>query len=145
MDDIPKISRMHVEAMEQTEDDAVWVPEGQHLVLLRVIGRKSGREQKVALPIWRDPQGHRIVVASFAGAPQHPDWFLNLRDREANPEVLVRAQGGNSFWSRAEMLEGDDYTRTWDALTADRAWYRDYQAKTDRRIPLVRLPETRPA
>ena len=145
MDEIPKITRMHVEAMQQSEEDAVWVPAGQHLVLLRVIGRKSGREQKVALPIWRDPQGHRIVVASFGGAPQHPDWLLNLRDREANPEVLVRAQGGKSFWSRVEILEGDEYTRTWEALTADRAWYRGYQAKTDRRIPLVRLPETRPA
>ena len=145
MDEIPKISRMHVEAMEQTDDDAVWVPSGQHLVLLRVIGRKSGREQKVALPVWRDPQGHRIVVASFAGAPHHPAWFVNLRDREANPEVLVRAQGGLVFWSRAEILEGDEYRTIWDALTADRAWYNDYQAKTERRIPLVRLPETRPA
>ncbi|HVM65272.1 MAG TPA: nitroreductase/quinone reductase family protein [Acidimicrobiales bacterium] len=145
MDEIPKISRMHVEAMEQTDDDAVWVPSGQHLVLLRVIGRKSGREQKVALPVWRDPQGHRIVVASFAGAPHHPAWFVNLRDREANPEVLVRAQGGHVFWSRAEILEGDEYRTIWDALTADRAWYNDYQAKTERRIPLVRLPETRPA
>jgi deazaflavin-dependent oxidoreductase (nitroreductase family) len=145
MDEIPKITRMHVEAMQQSEDDAVWRPAGQHLVLLRVIGRKSGREQKVALPIWRDAQGHRIVVASFGGAPQHPDWFLNLRDREANPEVLVRAQGGKRFWSRVEILDGDEYTRTWEALTSDRAWYRDYQAKTDRRIPLVRLPETRSA
>ena len=145
MDEIPKITRMHVEAMQQSEDDAVWQPAGQHLVLLRVIGRKSGREQKVALPIWRDAEGNRIVVASFAGAPQHPDWFLNLRDRDANPEVLVRAQGGRQFWSRVEILDGDEYTRTWEALTADRAWYRDYQAKTERRIPLVRLPETRPA
>jgi hypothetical protein len=30
-------------------------------------------------------------------------------------------------------------------LVADRAWYDDYQAKTARRIPLVRLTETRPA
>lgn len=145
LDEIPKISRMHVAAMEQSDDDAVWVPEGQHLVLLRVIGRRSGNEQKVALPYWRDAEGRRIVVASFAGAPRHPDWFLNLEDRTANPEVLVRAQGRHQFWSRPEILDGAEYRRTWDALTADRAWYRDYQARTDRRIPLVRLPETRPA
>jgi deazaflavin-dependent oxidoreductase (nitroreductase family) len=144
LDEIPKITRMHVGAMEQSDDDTVWSQAGMHHVLLRVIGRKSGKEQKVALPTWRDPQGHRIVVASFAGAPQHPAWFLNLRDRTANPEVLVRVQGA-SFWSRPEILDGDDYERTWAALTADRAWYRDYQAKTDRRIPLVRLAETRPA
>jgi deazaflavin-dependent oxidoreductase (nitroreductase family) len=145
LEEIPKISRMHVDAMEQSDDDMVWAQAGMHHVLLRVIGRKSGNEQKVALPTWRDPQGNRVVVASYAGAPQHPAWFLNLQDRAANPEVLVRVQGGRQFWSRAEVLDGDDYQRVWAGLTADRAWYSDYQAKTGRRIPLVRLPETRPA
>ena len=143
--EIPAISRGHVAAMEQSDDDAVWIiGGGQHMVVLRVIGRRSGNEQKVALPFWRDPEGHRIVVASFSGAPQHPDWFLNLENRAANPEVLCRVQGGQ-FWSQAEILDGDDYTSTWAALTADRAWYIEYQANTERRIPLVRLPETRPA
>jgi len=145
LEEIPKISRMHVGAMEQSDDDMVWVQAGMHHVLLRVVGRKSGKEHKVALPFWRDANGDRIVVASYAGADEHPAWFLNLQDRKANPEVLVRVQGGKQFWSRADILDGDDYRRTWEALTADRAWYTDYQAKTDRRIPLVRLPETRPA
>ncbi|HZQ83324.1 MAG TPA: nitroreductase/quinone reductase family protein [Acidimicrobiales bacterium] len=145
LEEIPKISAMHVGAMEQSDDDMVWVQAGMHHVLLRLTGRKSGKEHKVALPFWRDAAGNRIVVASFAGADQHPAWFLNLQDREANPEVLVRVQGGRQFWSRPDILDGDEYQRTWDALTADRAWYRDYQAKTERRIPLVRLPETRPA
>ena len=30
----------------------------------------------------------------------------------------------------------------WGQLCADRAWYADYQDKTSRKIPLVRLPET---
>ena len=145
LDEIPKISRMHVDAMEQSDDDAVWVQAGMHHVLLRVVRRRSGGEQKVALPFWRDPDGNRIVVASFAGAPQHPAWYLNLQDGTANPEVLCRLQGGRRFWSKAEILDGQDYTRTWAGLTADRAWYTDYQAKTARRIPLVRLPETRAA
>ncbi|MFI5040347.1 MAG: nitroreductase/quinone reductase family protein [Acidimicrobiales bacterium] len=145
LDEIPKLSKMHVGAMEQTDDDMVWVQAGMHHVLLRVVGRRTGGEQKVALPFWRDPEGNRIVVASFAGAPRHPAWLLNLQDRAANPEVLCRVQGGRQFWSAAEILEGDDYERTWQGLTADRAWYIDYQAKTDRRIPLVRLPETRTA
>jgi deazaflavin-dependent oxidoreductase (nitroreductase family) len=144
LEEIPVISRMHVEAMESSDDDMVWVQAGMHHVVVRTIGRKSGNEHKVALPTWRDPDGHRIVVASYAGAPQHPSWFLNLRDRDANPEVLCRVQSG-AFWSRPEILDGDDYDRTWAGLVADRAWYTDYQAKTERRIPLVRLPETRPA
>ena len=94
--------------------------------------------------VWRDTQGRRIVVASFAGAAGHPAWYLNLADRDANPEVLVKHQGG-AYWSVPDILEGDEYEQTWALLTADRAWYDDYQAKTDRRIPLVALPETRPA
>jgi len=136
--EIPGISRQHVAAMESSDDDAVWILAGMHHVLLRTVGRKSGKEHKVALPFWRDPDGQRVVVASFSGAPQHPSWYLNLADREANPEVLVRVQGG-SFWAEPQILEGDDYERAWAGLTADRAWYSDYQSRCERRIPLVRL------
>jgi deazaflavin-dependent oxidoreductase (nitroreductase family) len=143
VEDIPVISRGHVEALEASDDEAIWTPSGQALVLLHTVGRKSKKEHKVPLPTWRDGGGHRIVVASFAGAPQHPAWFLNLRDR-VDPEVLVRVRHGR-FWSVPEILEDADYEQTWAQLTADRAWYNDYQAKTERRIPLVRLAETRPA
>ena len=122
----------------------VWVAAGMHHVIIVTTGRRSGREHKVTLPYWVDPNGHRVVVASFAGAPQHPDWYLNLADRAANREVLCRVQGGQ-FWSQPEILDGDDYETTWAALTADRPYYDDYQAETPRRIPLVRLVESRPA
>ena len=143
-DEIPGISRMHVQAMEAGIEEA-WTGAGMHQLLLRTIGRKSGKEHKVALPTWLDPGGNRIVVASFAGAPGHPSWYLNLADRDANPEVLCRVRGGAGFWSKHEILDGDEYDRIWDLLIADRAWYANYQQKTDRRIPLVRLPETRAA
>jgi deazaflavin-dependent oxidoreductase (nitroreductase family) len=138
-----EISQKHVAMMESSDADDVWVWVGMHHVLLRTIGRRSGDEHKVALPFWRDAQGDRIVVASFAGAPKDPAWFLNLTDTTVNPEVLVRVQGG-SFWSRPEVLDGEDYAVTWDRLVLDRPHYVDYKTKTDRRIPLVRLRELRP-
>lgn len=130
--------------MEATDDDEPWVVAGMHHVVLHTIGRRSGQEHKVALPYWQDPDGHRVVVGSFSGAPQHPAWYLNLCDRSKNPEVLVRVQG-RSFWADAQSLDGDEYQETWAGLTADRPWYNDYQSRTDRRIPLVRLVEVRPA
>jgi deazaflavin-dependent oxidoreductase (nitroreductase family) len=142
--EIPGISRMHVGAMEQSDDDAVWIGAGMHQLLLRTIGRKSGKEHKVALPYWYDDDEQRVVVASFAGAPQHPAWYLNLTDRTANPEVWVKTQTG-AFWAEAQILEGDEYDRVWRQLNADRPYYDDYQSRTDRRIPLVRLVEKRPA
>jgi deazaflavin-dependent oxidoreductase (nitroreductase family) len=126
--------------METSDADDVWVWVGMEHVLLQTIGRRSGNQHKVALPFWRDQAGHRIVVASFAGAPTDPAWFLNLRDTTVNPEVLVRVQGG-LFWTQAEILEGEDYTAIWDALVLDRPHYADYKTKTDRHIPLVRLRE----
>ncbi len=144
LDEIPKLSRAHVEAMEQSDDDVVWQQAGMHHVLLRTVGRTTGQEHQVALPTWRDPSGRRVVVASFAGAEQHPHWYRNLEDRDANPEVFVRVQGGQ-YWSVPVILTDDEYDEMWASLVADRAWYQHYQDKTDRRIPLVALPETRPA
>jgi len=144
LEEIPVMTRAHVQSMETSDEDAVWCLAGMHHVLIRTVGRKSGKEHKVALPFWRDPDGNRVVVASFAGAPNHPSWYVNLADRAANPEILVRVQG-DQYWSVPEILDGDEYDRIWQLLTADRAWYVDYQAKTQRKVPLVRLPETRPA
>ena len=124
LEEIPVLTKSHVAAMEVSDDDMVWVQAGMHHLMLRTIGRRSGTEHKVALPFWRDPSGLRIVAASFAGAPSHPSWYLNLSDRTANPEVLCRVQGG-SFWSRHVILEGDEYAEAWAGLNADRAWYND--------------------
>jgi deazaflavin-dependent oxidoreductase (nitroreductase family) len=140
-DEIPGISRQHVAAMESSDDERVWVLAGMPHVVVHTVGRRSGREHKVALPFWEDPDGHRIVVASFAGAPRHPAWYLNL---QAKPEVLVRVQG-RQFWAQAQMLTGEDYDRTWAALASDRPHYDDYRSRTERQIPLVRLVELRPA
>ena len=142
---IVAISAKHVAMMETSDADDTWIWVGMEHLLLRTIGRRSGNEHKVALPFWRDPDGHRVVVGSFGGAPKHPAWFANLSDRAANPEVLVRVQRG-LFWSDPQILDGDDYARTWSGLVADRPWYDDYVARAEgRRIPLVRLPETRAA
>jgi deazaflavin-dependent oxidoreductase (nitroreductase family) len=141
-EEIPARTREHVSAMESTDDDEAWFVAGMHHLVLCTVGRRSGREQKAALPYWIDPDGHPIVVASWAGAAQHPAWYLNLCDRAANPEVRVRTQR-RAFWAQAQVLEGDDRRRTWAALTADRPFYGEYQSRTARQIPLVRLRERR--
>jgi deazaflavin-dependent oxidoreductase (nitroreductase family) len=142
---IVAISAKHVAMMETSDADDTWIWVGMEHLLLHTIGRRSGNRHKVALPFWRDASGDRVVVASFGGAPKDPAWFLNMSDRTANPEVLVRVQGG-LFWSAPQILDGDDYAVTWAGLVADRPWYDNYVEKAGgRRIPLVRLPESRPA
>jgi deazaflavin-dependent oxidoreductase (nitroreductase family) len=93
-EEIVAISAQHVAMMETSDADETWIWVGMEHLLLHTVGRRTGTVHKVALPFWRDGDGHRVVVASFAGNPTDPAWFLNLSDREANPDVLVRVQGG---------------------------------------------------
>lgn len=136
--DIVALTKSHVEAMDQSDADAVWLQAGMPHVLIETVGRRSGDRHRVALPTWTDPDGHLIIVASFAGAPKHPSWFFNIRDTEANPTVQCRQQSG-PFEAAPEVLDGDERSLIWDLLIADRAWYADYQAKAGREIPLIRL------
>jgi deazaflavin-dependent oxidoreductase (nitroreductase family) len=141
---IPARTREHIAAMEATDDDLVWFVAGMHHLVLCSVGRRSGKLQKAALPYWLDAGARPIVVASYAGAPKHPAWYLNVADRNANPEVRVRMQR-EAFWAEAQDLAGDDYRRTWDALVVDRPFYVDYQSRTTRKLPLIRLVRRRPA
>lgn len=111
---------------------------GMRNVMLTTVGRRSGREHTVVLPYWLDADDHRIVVASYLGGPRHPAWFHNLSDREANPDVGVQDRDAQ-FRARADVLEGAERESVWTALVEDRPFYTDYQAKTERLIPLVRL------
>ena len=136
--EILEMAKGHVGALESSDSDAVWRPLNMHHVLITLVGRRSGVPRKVALPFWRDPSGAPIVVASFAGSERHPDWFVNLRDRDANPTVHCRFQH-SEYVSVPEILAGDERAAVWAGLGADRAWYADYQAATVREIPVTRL------
>jgi deazaflavin-dependent oxidoreductase (nitroreductase family) len=142
-DQIPAISAAHVAVLESGNGEEFWVAAGMSHLILRTVGRRSGKEHKVALPYWTDADGRRIVVGSFAGAPQHPAWYFNLTARDVNPEVLVREKSG-SYWAAADVLEGDEYVRVWTALVVDRPFYVGYTERTSRRLPLVRLHRLRP-
>ncbi|MEM7410938.1 MAG: nitroreductase/quinone reductase family protein [Myxococcota bacterium] len=144
---IPDITRGHVAAMEASEDgepEPVWVMYNMSHLLLRTVGRRSGRIHKVALPYWLDDRDTPIVVGSYAGAKKHPAWYLNLTDREVNAELYVRTRF-DQYWTEAEILTGDERQRIWDAMTEDRSYYRDYQLLTERELPLIRLAKKRPA
>ena len=133
----------HVKAYQDTDGETGFIWNGAKTLLLTTTGRKTGEAR--TSPLIYEADGDRfIVIASMGGAPNHPQWYRNLEDRAANPEVLCRVQGGR-YWSAPVILTGDVYDRTWALLTADRAWYQTYQGKTDRRIPLVALPQTRAA
>ena len=139
-DALPAISRDHVAAMESSDADEAWITLNMHYVVLETVGRRSGNRHKVALPFWRDPDGHRVVIGSYAASPKHPAWYLNLLDTDANPTVHVRVQHGE-YDCVPEVVEGDERERLWALLLEDRPFYANYQVQIERLIPLVRLRE----
>ncbi len=135
---IPLITKATVGLYRATQGRIGGTQAGMDHVLLTTVGRRSGEPHTVCLPVWLDPDGFPIVVASYAGAQRHPAWFHNLRDRTANPTVTVLNRA-DRYEAHPDVVEGEDRAETWEALVADRPFYADYQDGTDRTIPLVRL------
>lgn len=107
---------------------------GVPTLLLTTRGRKSNKLRRTALIYGKDGENH-VVVASYGGAPKHPTWYLNLR---ANPEVEVQV-GSDMFRARARTASEDEKPRLWQTMAAIWPAYNDYQAKTERTIPVVIL------
>ncbi|HEY4413732.1 MAG TPA: nitroreductase family deazaflavin-dependent oxidoreductase [Gaiellaceae bacterium] len=108
--------------------------EGRDLLLLTTTGRKSGRKHTTPMVFTRDG-GRLLVYASKAGAPSHPDWYLNL---VADPHVVVEV-GPERYDGVATPLEGEERDREFAAQVARNSVFGDYAAKTTRVIPVVAL------
>lgn len=107
---------------------------GSPCLLLDYQGRRTGEWRRTVLIYGRDGEDY-LIVASKGGAPEHPLWFNSL---VANPEVHLRVLG-ERFAARAEVLSEQDKARVWPHLVDVYPPYADYQERTDRAIPVVRL------
>ena len=76
-----------------------------------------------------------MIFASKAGAPTHPDWYHNLL---ANPQVTVEVEG-DTFEATADVLEGEERDRIFDAQAELMPGFRSYADNTSRVIPVVAL------
>jgi F420H(2)-dependent quinone reductase len=107
---------------------------GKPVVILHTIGRKTGKVRKTPLMRVKDGETY-LVVASLGGAPKHPVWYLNLLE---HPDVRLQ-DGATVYELRARTASPEEKARLWPIATA--AWpdYDQYQASTDRDIPVVVL------
>lgn len=110
--------------------------ENARLLLLTTTGAKTGATHTTPLGYLHDEGGERmLIIASAAGAPANPDWYHNLL---ADPRVTIET-GVFTYESEAVVLEGAERDRVFArAAEADQGWA-DYQAKTNRVIPVVAL------
>lgn len=107
---------------------------GLPVALLEHVGRRSGKHR--TSPLLCLPDGDNlIVVASKGGIDKHPAWYLNLTD---SPETDVWWQGRKRH-VRARVAEGKERERLWKLMADGYPGYEDYQARTERQIPVVVL------
>lgn len=109
---------------------------GMDVVVFTIRGRKSGMLRRVPL-MKVEKDGAYALVASKGGAPEHPAWYYNVT---ANPEVDVQ-DGSDTVSGRARELSGAEREEWWTRGVAAFPPYAEYQANTDRQIPVL-LVET---
>jgi deazaflavin-dependent oxidoreductase (nitroreductase family) len=105
---------------------------GTTILLLTTRGRVSGEPRTT--PLIHRTDGERwIVVASKGGAPEHPAWFQNL---QADPQATIQVLA-EEIPVTAGVAEGDERERLWSLMAEVWPAYDEYQARTDRQIPVV--------
>ncbi len=104
------------------------------LVLVTHTGAKSGTRRTIPLAYSTDGD-NVVIIASKGGAPTNPQWYLNM---VANPQVTVELPTV-TYEARVVVAEGDERRRLFDAQAALMPNFKDYEAKTDREIPVLVL------
>jgi len=113
---------------------------GMPVIVLTTVGAKSGKLRKTAL-MRVEHDGDYGVVASLGGAPKHPVWYFNIK---AQPHVELQ-DGPVKRDYIAREVTGDEKAVWWERAIAAYPPYNDYQAKTDREIPVFVLEPMEPA
>jgi deazaflavin-dependent oxidoreductase (nitroreductase family) len=107
---------------------------GMPVLLLTTTGRRSGRPR--TSPLMYIPHGEAcVVIASNAGEPRHPAWWLNLR---TDPRAIVQ-QGGRVVVATAREAQDEERARLWAQLIRQEPSYEVYRQRTSRQIPVVVL------
>ena len=108
--------------------------EDKTVLILHNTGARSGLARVTPL-VYRQEGDRFFIFATKGGSDTHPDWYHNLT---ANPEVSVEI-GADNATAVAVEIAGDErdaiYARAADAIPQ----FADYQAGTDRVIPVIEL------
>ena len=106
---------------------------GIPVIIVTMKGVRSGKVRKIAL-MRVEHEGEYALVASYGGAPQHPVWYHNLM---ADPEDVQVQDGPAPFDVTVREADGDERAAWWERAVAVFPPYAEYQAKTERQIPVL--------
>ncbi len=108
--------------------------QGRPLLLLTTTGRKTGLGRTTPVMYLRDGESY-CIFATKGGAPEHPDWYLNL---VAHPRVVVEV-GSERFEAQACVTGPEERSSLYRKQASLFTQFADYERKTTRTIPVVRL------
>ncbi|MER6577806.1 nitroreductase/quinone reductase family protein [Nonomuraea sp. NPDC001023] len=126
--------REHVEQIMRTgTTDGVTIKD-RPVVLMTYRGAKTGKLRRT--PVMRvEHEGRYAAVASLGGAPVNPQWYASVL-----AEPVVELQDGTATGVyRAREVSGEEKDVWWRRAVAAYPDYADYQARTERRIPVLVL------
>jgi deazaflavin-dependent oxidoreductase (nitroreductase family) len=105
---------------------------GLPVIIVTHTGNKTGAIRKTPLMRVRDGERY-VLVASQGGAPKDPVWVHNLR---TNPQIELRDETVVRAMRVREVTDAAERARLWALAVAAYPAYADYQARTQRRIPV---------
>ena len=126
--------RQQVEKYESSGGTDGVMLRGMPCVIVTMMGAKSGKVRKIAL-MRVEHEGVYAAVASLGGAPKNPVWYYNIA---ADPHVELQ-DGQQKSDMVAREITGDEKATWWQRCVAAFPNYAEYQAKTDREIPVFLL------
>jgi deazaflavin-dependent oxidoreductase (nitroreductase family) len=132
--DLTLLGAEHVRRYQETNGEVGYLWNGVPTLLLTTTGRRTGLVRTIAIIFGRDGDDY-LLVASKGGAPQHPDWYLNLT---AKPEAEIQVRGEH-LPVVARTASDDEKPRLWRIMTEVWPNYDVYQTRTERVIPVVVL------
>jgi deazaflavin-dependent oxidoreductase (nitroreductase family) len=106
---------------------------GIPVIIVTMKGNKSGVVRKIAL-MRVEHEGEYALVASMGGAPKNPVWYYNL---VADPDNVEIQDGPAPFAVSVREVTGDERAAWWERSVAVFPNYAEYQAKTERTIPVL--------
>jgi deazaflavin-dependent oxidoreductase (nitroreductase family) len=105
---------------------------GLPVIIVTSLGSKTGKLRKT--PLMRvEHDGQYALVASLGGAPNNPVWYYNLK---ADPRAVTIQDGPQPFDVEVREVSGAERAVWWDRAVAAYPPYAEYQARTDRQIPV---------
>jgi deazaflavin-dependent oxidoreductase (nitroreductase family) len=135
--------RDQVEAYERSagQEASTLRDTGLPVVIVTMRGNKTGAVRKIAL-MRVEHNGEYALVASKGGAPAHPVWYYNLR---ANPDEVTLQDGPAPVGVRVRQVSGDERAAWWERAVRAYPPYAEYQARTQRQIPVFVASPASPA